>query len=170
MNRTSQAVRVGHHLILTMFVGICLMLSADANEKTEKQVELKALQQKIEKLKQSIDVKENSKSTYTSQLKNIEQDVAKVSGKIRDTKKKINASQAEMKKLKKSRSKHQQQLVQENDILAKQVYTAFTLGEQDGKWLYYCDTGELWKKGSYKSDKREGLWITYFESGQKYHE
>jgi septal ring factor EnvC (AmiA/AmiB activator) len=121
----------GHHWFITLFVSICLMLSADASEKTEKQVALKALQHKIEKLKQSIDVKEDSKSRYSSQLKNIERDVGKVSGEIRKTQSQISASRAEMKKLKKSRSKHQQQLVQENDILAEQVYAAFTLGEQE---------------------------------------
>ena len=104
---------------------------ATASGKGQKEKDLKILQSKITKLQRTIDVKEDSKSRYTKQLKKIENVVAKVNRKIRDLNKKISAKQSELKKLRKTRNKHQQQLSHENDILSKQVYTAFTLGRQE---------------------------------------
>jgi len=118
-------------LITAILTFSLLALPATASEKDRKEKDLKVLQSKIAKLKRTIDVKEDSKSRYTKQLKVIENNVAKISQKTRASKKKIAVKQAELKKLRKSRNKHQRQLSQENDILAKQVYTAFTLGKQE---------------------------------------
>lgn len=118
-------------LITTILAFSLLAQPATASEKDQKEKDLKILQSKIAKLKRTIDVKEDSKSRYTKQLKIIENNVAKISQITRASKKKIAVKQAELKKLRKSRNKHQRQLSQENDILAKQVYTAFTLGKQE---------------------------------------
>jgi septal ring factor EnvC (AmiA/AmiB activator) len=115
-------------------------LSAYASEKTQKQGELKALHAKIESMKLAIDVKENSKSQYTRQLKNIERDVGIVSRKIRSSENKIKKKRVEMEKLKQSRAKHQKQLMQENKFLAQQVYAAFTLGQQEKLKLLFSPT------------------------------
>ena len=118
--------------LVTAIIAVGLLaMPVTAAEKDQKAKDLKVLQTKIAKLKNTIDVKEDSKSRYTKQLKKIENDVAFISRKIRKSKKKIEKNQAELKKLQKSRNKHQQQLSQENDILAKQVYTAFTVGRQE---------------------------------------
>ena len=124
----------------TILACCVLALTVNASEKSQKQAALKALQAKIEKLKLVIDVKQDSKSRYISQLKNIERDVASVSRKIRDTEKKIGQKRTELKSLRASRSKHQQQLIQENDILAKQVYAAFTLGREEKVKLIFSPT------------------------------
>ena len=118
-------------LITAILTFSLLALPATASEKDRKEKDLKVLQSKIAKLKRTIDVKEDSKSRYTKQPKVMENNVAKISQKTRASKKKIAVKQAELKKLRKSRNKHQRQLSQENDILAKQVYTAFTLGKQE---------------------------------------
>lgn len=102
-----------------------------ADEKSQKQKQLKSLQRKIEKLKQTIHVKQDSKSRYTSQLRKIEGKIGKVSEKIRSTEKKITQRKSELAKLRKTRKQHQQKLVNENDILAEQVYTAYTLGKEE---------------------------------------
>lgn len=118
-------------LVTTIFTFSLFTQSTTADEKDRKQADLNNLQSKILKLKQIIDVKEDSKSRYTKQLKKIENDIAKVSRKARESKKEIADKRAELKKLSRSRNRHQQQLSQENDLLAKQVYTAFTLGRQE---------------------------------------
>ena len=126
-----------------MVIALCcsvFALSVYASEKTQKQGELKALQAKIERMKLAIDVKENSKSQYTRQLKNIERDVGIISRKIRNSENKIKKRRVEMNKLKKSRAKHQQQIVQENKFLAQQVYAAFTLGQQEKLKLLFSPT------------------------------
>ncbi|MCP4186550.1 MAG: peptidoglycan DD-metalloendopeptidase family protein [Gammaproteobacteria bacterium] len=102
-----------------------------ADEKTQKQKQLKALQGKIEKLKKTIHVKQDSKSRYTTQLRKIEGHIGKVSQKIRVTESKIKQQKSELKKLRSAREQHQKQLLRENDILGEQVYTAFTLGKQE---------------------------------------
>ena len=125
---------------VTILACCVLALTVNASEKSQKQAALKALQAKIEKLKLVIDVKQDSKSRYISQLKNIERDVASVSRNIRDTGKKIEQKRTELKSLRASRGKHQQQLIQENDILAKQVYAAFTLGREEKVKLIFSPT------------------------------
>ena len=118
-------------LVTTIFTFSLFTQSTTADEKDRKQADLNNLQSKILKLKQIIDVKEDSKSRYTKQLKKIEKNIAKVNRKARVSKKEIADKRAELKKLSRSRNRHQQQLSQENDLLAKQVYTAFTLGRQE---------------------------------------
>jgi len=97
-------------LIITVLGCSWFALSVYASEKTQKQGELKALQEKIG-----------------------------------SSKKKIDNKRAEIKKLKKSRSKQQRQLLQENDILTQQIYTAFTLGKQEKLKLLFSpkNPGEL---------------------------
>jgi septal ring factor EnvC (AmiA/AmiB activator) len=102
-----------------------------ADDKSIKEKQLKALLYKIKKLKQTIDVKEDSKSRYVKQLKSIEQEIGQLSGKIKKVGVKIKSRKNELTKLRKTRLKHQQQLSRENIYLAEQVYTAFTLGKQE---------------------------------------
>ncbi|MCP4874234.1 MAG: peptidoglycan DD-metalloendopeptidase family protein [Gammaproteobacteria bacterium] len=112
---------------------VCLAVAPGsmAAEKASKEQQLKALLQKIGKLKQAIDVKEDSKSGYIKQLKSIEGKVGKVSEKIRAINKQIGSKKSELAKLGKTRLKHQRQLSQEHEYLGEQVYTAFTLGQQE---------------------------------------
>ena len=116
-----------------------------ADQKVQKEKQLKALQSKINKLKQTIDVKQDSKSRYAAQLRKIEGQIGKVSKKIRTAEKKINKSKRELKKLRQTRKQHQQQLVQEHDNLAQQVYAAYTLGKQEKIKLLFSqkDPAEL---------------------------
>ncbi len=146
--------------------------TANASEKDQKQKDLKILQSKITKLKQTIDVKEDSKSRYTSQLRKIENSIAKISRKTRESKKKIEHKQAELKQLRKLRNKHQRQLSQENDLLTKQVYTAFTLGRQEKVKLLFSqkDPGVLQRNliyYQYFSDARAELIATVKNSIDK---
>ncbi|MCP4431863.1 MAG: peptidoglycan DD-metalloendopeptidase family protein [Gammaproteobacteria bacterium] len=112
---------------------VCLAVAPGsmAADKASKEQQLKALLQKIGKLKQAIDVKEDSKSGYIKQLKSIEGKVGKVSEKIRAINKQIGSKKSELAKLGKTRLKHQRQLSQEHEYLGEQVYAAFTLGQQE---------------------------------------
>ena len=118
-------------LVLTISVASSLTLTASADEKQEKQKQLQALQKKINKLKKTIDVKEDSKSRYASQLQKIEKNIGEIAKRIRSIEKKINQRNTELKDLRQTRTKHQKQLVQENETLAEQVYAAYTLGKQE---------------------------------------
>ena len=138
------------HLLARVLVTTILALGllaqfATATEQDRKEKDLKILQTKINKLKLAIDSREDSKSRYTRQLKKIEISVADISRKIRVSKREIGAQQAELSMLRSSRKKYQQQLSQENEFLASQVYTAFTLGRQEKMKLLFSqkNPGEL---------------------------
>jgi len=102
-----------------------------ADDKSVKEKQLKTLLHKIDKLKQTIDVKENSKSRYIKQLKTIERSVGKVNLKIRKIDDQIKTRKTELGALRATRLEHQRRLSRENEYLAQQVYSAFTLGSQE---------------------------------------
>ena len=116
-------------IFLSLLISLSLVaLPASADEKTKKEQELKALQKKITKLQNTIEVKQDSKSAYVKQLKKIEQSIGKISQSIQGSKKKIILKKTELKALRQQKKKSQQQLSQENSTLGQQVYAAFTLG------------------------------------------
>ncbi len=119
-------------LILSAVVA-CLLIAPPslADDRSAKEKQLKTVLGKIEELKQAIDVKEDSKSKYIKQLKSMERNIGKLNQKIRATDKKIKGKKRELAALRETRLKHQRQLSRENDTLAEQVYTAFTLGREE---------------------------------------
>ena len=119
-------------LLLSLLVA-CLVVApmAIAANKATSEKQLKSVLGKIEKLKQAIDVKEDSKSRYIKQLKSIERNIGKLGQKIRAIGKQIGNKKSELATLRATRVKHQRQLSKENDYLAEQVYAAFTLGRQE---------------------------------------
>lgn len=119
-------------LLVTLLVaGLVSGSYAIAADKATSEKQLKSVLQKIEKLKQAIDVKEDSKSRYIKQLKTIEGDIGRLGRKIRALGKEIASKKSELKSLRATRLEHQRQLSRENDYLAEQVYAAFTLGRQE---------------------------------------
>jgi hypothetical protein len=42
---------------------------------------------------------------------------------------------------------------------------SFKSGKKDGAWISYWDNGQLSYEGNYKNDKREGVWVSYFDDG-----
>ena len=104
---------------------------ASAADKAQKEQKLKAVMQQIGKLKQAIDVKEDSKSRYITQLKSIERNIGKINRDIRAIGQNIKAKKSELDDLRKKRLEHQKRLSRENQYLAEQVYAAFTLGRQE---------------------------------------
>jgi septal ring factor EnvC (AmiA/AmiB activator) len=125
-----------HFRLLSLAAGAllaCLAVapSPAADDKAVKEKQLKALLHKIDKMKQAIDVKEDSKSRYIKQLKKIEKSIGSVNLKIRKTGDQINTKKAELAALRATRLEHQRRLGRENEYLAEQVYSAFTLGQQE---------------------------------------
>ena len=119
-------------LLLTMLVaGLVIGPFAIAADKATSEKQLKSVLRKIDKLKQAIDVKEDSKSQYIKQLKTIEGDIGRLGQKIRALGKEIGSKKSELKSLRATRLEHQRQLSRENEYLAEQVYAAFTLGRQE---------------------------------------
>lgn len=112
---------------------VCLIMVpvSAAVDKATQEKQLKSLLYKIKKLQQVIDVKEDSKSRYSTQLKAIERGIGEFSRKIDAVRHKIKNRKIELAGLRKTRLKHQQQLSRESTYLAEQVYTAFTLGQQE---------------------------------------
>lgn len=114
-----------------LIAGLLFAPVSMAADRGAKEKQLKAVLGKIEKLKKAIDVKEDSKSQYIKQLKSIERKIGKVNQSIRGIGKKIRGKKKELAALRDTRLEHQRQLSRENDYLAEQVYTAFTLGREE---------------------------------------
>ncbi|MDH3220065.1 MAG: peptidoglycan DD-metalloendopeptidase family protein [Gammaproteobacteria bacterium] len=114
-----------------LLAGLVIAPLSMADDKSAKEKQLSELLRKIDKLKQAIDVKEDSKSRYIKQLKAIERKIGAVSEKIRAIGAQISDRKTELATLRATRLKHQRQLSRENDYLAEQVYAAFTLGRQE---------------------------------------
>jgi septal ring factor EnvC (AmiA/AmiB activator) len=102
-----------------------------ADDSAARQKQLKSLLQNIEQLKQAIDVKEDSKSRFIKQLKDIERGIGQVNQKIGKIGVQVQARKKELAALRKNRLEHQRKLSRENEYLAEQVYAAFTLGQQE---------------------------------------
>jgi len=118
-------------LLPALIAGLVLAPQSLAADRSAKEKQLKTVLGKIEKLKRAIDVKEDSKSKYIKQLKASELKIGKVNQQIRAIGKKIKGKKSELAALRETRLKHQRQLSRENDYLAEQVYTAFTLGREE---------------------------------------
>ena len=118
-------------LFTALVAGLIIAPFSMAANKAASEKQLKAVLSKIEKLKQAIDVKEDSRSQYIKQLKLIESNIGELSQEIRSVDKKIEQKKSQLTALRATRKKHQRQLSKENDYLAQQVYAAFTLGRQE---------------------------------------
>jgi murein hydrolase activator len=135
-------------LLLTLVVASHVAInptSVYAATKDQTEQELKQLKTKIQKLKQIIDVKLDSKSQYGNQLKKIEIKVSALLQKVRSINTSIKRTQSELKALRSTRLKHQKQLSSENNLLARQVYSAYTLGRQQKLKLLFSqqNAGQL---------------------------
>ncbi|MFT5225675.1 MAG: septal ring factor EnvC (AmiA/AmiB activator) [Polaribacter sp.] len=131
---------------LSVFLCLCLTaLPSAASTKSKNEAALKTLQAKISRLQETIAVKQDSKSTYVKQLKEIERSIGNVSQAILASKKKIISKTSELTRLRKLKKKSQKKLRQENSTLARQVYTAYTLGQQEKIKLLFSqqDSGDL---------------------------
>ncbi len=122
-----------HSLRILLCLGVALLLIAPAiaDDRAAREHQLRELRQQIEKLAQAIDVKEDSKSRYIRQLKSIERDIGEVNRKIRALDGRITAQKKELGELRATRLAAQRKLSREADILAEQVYVAFTLGREE---------------------------------------
>jgi len=118
-------------LLMLLVAGLVIGPFAIAADKATSEKQLKSVLRKIDKLKQAIDVKEDSKSRYIKQLKTIEGDIGRLGQKVRALGKEIGSKKSELKSLRATRLEHQRQLSRENEYLAEQVYAAFTLGRQE---------------------------------------
>jgi len=118
-------------LLLIVLSGLVATPIVIADDKAKKQQQLQVLLKEIDKLKQAIDVKEDSKSRYIKQLKNIELDIGQVNRDIGKINAQIKTRKTELSKLRATRLEHQRRLSRENEFLAEQVYAAFTLGRQE---------------------------------------
>jgi murein hydrolase activator len=117
-------------ITLTAFT-ILFHISAFSDDRSRKQKELSQLKSRIEKLRHSIEVKENSKSSYSRQLRNIEKKIGKLSQQINSSTKALKSKRKSLKTLKKDKKRIQRSIKQQNQRLAQQLHAAYTLGQQE---------------------------------------
>jgi murein hydrolase activator len=117
-------------IALTAFI-ISFHISAFSDTKNLKQKELSQLKSRIEKLRQTIEAKENSKSSYSKQLRNIEKKIGKVSQEINRSQDALKTKRKLLDDLNKNKNQIQQSISQQNQQLSQQLHAAYTLGQQE---------------------------------------
>ncbi len=118
---------------ILLFISFILAFgcNAGASEKLEKQKQLTQLKTKIDKLRKTIEVKENSRSSYNRQLRKIEKQIGAISNKIRKSSKSIKSRKRELSRLGKNKKRIQKDISTHNRQLSEQLHTAYTLGNQE---------------------------------------
>ncbi len=120
---------------LPVVLFLCLIFALNsagfAADKAKTQKQLTQLKSKIEKLRKTIEVKENSKSSYNRKLRQIEKQIGELSNKIRDSRRAIKTRQRSLAKLNKSKRTIQNDIARHNRQLSEQLHTAYTLGNQE---------------------------------------
>jgi septal ring factor EnvC (AmiA/AmiB activator) len=121
------------NLVLRVFISalIALSLGVLADDRASKQKELEKLKSRIEKLRETIEVKENSRSSNLNRLRQIESKIGVLAGEIRTTSKALRDSRQTLKKLSSDKTRIEQRISQHNTQLAQQLYAAYTLGPQE---------------------------------------
>mgnify|MGYP002640174155 FL=1 len=118
-------------LILLFSIIILIGIPAQATDKSKKQKELTQLQNKIGKLKKTIEVKENSRSSYNRQLKEIEKQIGSLSKDIRDSNRSISQQQSALNKLNRNKKAIQTSIKKHHKDISRQMFAAYTLGDQE---------------------------------------
>lgn len=146
---TYQPMRLSVLLFLIISLGFSQQSFSDDKAKKEKQ--LTQLKSKIEKLRKTIEVKENSKSSYTRQLRDIEKKIGQLSRRIRDTRQAVRDQKKRLQQLTRQKSAIRQQLQRQNNLLQHQIHTAYTLGKQEQMKLLFSqgDAGNLQRNLTY---------------------
>ncbi len=120
---------------VTFLLFLCFIFitntSGFADDKAKKQKQLTQLKSKIEKLRKTIEVKENSKSSYNRKLREIEKKIGKLSSKIRDSRQAIKIKKHSLNDLNKQKKDIQKDIANHNKQLSEQIHTAYTLGNQE---------------------------------------
>lgn len=124
-------------------VTILFHITTFADDRSQKEKELNQLKSRIEKLRQTIEVKENSKSSYSRQLRNIEKKIGKVSAEISNSKQALKLKQQSLDKLHREKKGIQQSISQQNQQLAQQLHAAYTLGQQEQVKLLFSQKNAL---------------------------
>lgn len=127
------------HLILAFMLSLSVTFGALAgsSDRETKEKELSALKNRIEKLRKTIEVKENSKSQYNRQLRHIEKQIGDISQQIRASNQAVKLKQQELKQLDDNKKTLENTIYQQNRQLAKQIHTAYTLGQQEQMKLLF---------------------------------
>jgi septal ring factor EnvC (AmiA/AmiB activator) len=131
------------NLLLTHFICIFLLLSPPLlanNDKLVKQKQLSQINTRIEKLRQSIEVKENSKSSYNRQLRSIEKKIGEISREIRDSNNKIERRQRSLSQLREEKKHIQISIDGHNRNLSQHLHSAYTMGQQEQLKLLFTQS------------------------------
>ena len=104
---------------------------AFSDDRSSKEKELNQLKSRIEKLRRTIEVKENSKSSFSKQLRVIEKKIGQLSEQISRSNQALKQKQQTLASLKQDKQQIQRSIQQQNQQLAQQLYAAYTLGQQE---------------------------------------
>lgn len=124
-------------LLIPLIILVYFSPQSLADNRATKEKELKQLSQRIEKLKNSIEKKENSKSGFVKELRTAERKIGKMSQKIAQSNKAIKSQKKALTQLEQEKSKIRQRIGTQNQALGRQIHSAYTLGQQEQAKLLF---------------------------------
>ena len=127
------------HLVSSLILLGCLLpsvncLASDSNNEKAKQrnsAKLNDVQQAIAKQESNIFKTNKARSVLEKQLKDDDLAIAKVAKAINDTEQLLNNTQQEISSLSKEKQKLTSQKITQEQLLAKQLRSAYTTGQHD---------------------------------------
>lgn len=121
-----------------LIVAACLLFSVSivtANQENQKnqknQNKIHSISSKIEKLQQSVRTKQNKKEHTFTELKTIEQQINRLSVRLRSVNKNIRSTQGNLKTLQSKAKVLQRKLDKQRVALAEQLRSAYSLGQKN---------------------------------------
>lgn len=126
----------------TVFVFFLCLLAVlagtpQADDKENKQQQLTQLKNRIEKLRKTIEAKENSKSSYHRQLRATEKQIGTLSRKISESNRAIKSKKQDLSRLQAEKKEINQTIAEQDQLLSRQIYAAYTLGQQEQMKLLF---------------------------------
>ena len=129
--------------ILSISLIIIISSPLTADEKAKKQQELSQLQNKINKLKKTIEVKENSRSSFNRQLRSIEKKIGRLGREIRQSSNSIKLKKKSLNKLQNNKKKIKADIKKHQKDISRQMHAAYTLGDQQQAKLLFSQQNAL---------------------------
>jgi len=112
-------------------------MASSANDREDSHKKLQQVQNQIEKARLKIEKQQGKKSLLEKQIRAQDQQIQTISKDLLQTEQRIQVQQENIQVLKKEQTVLRNELTRQQQALASQVYTSFTLGQQEKLQLLF---------------------------------
>ncbi len=124
-----------------LLLALCLALPAaaagTADERSQKQQQLKQLTQRIDKLRRQLEARQNSKSRQARKLRQVEKQIGRIAAEMRQTRQAIRRQQKQLNKLQAERRRIESRIADHREQLARHIRNAYRQGRNESLKLLF---------------------------------